>query len=253
MNMKKLSIVIVEDEARIRRSLINLLKLHCDNVEVVGEAEDITSGAVVIKAREPDVVLLDIQMPDGSGFELLNQLKPLAFKVIFVTAYDQHAVQAFKFSAIDYLLKPVVAEELIQALDRAAQQISAEQSNMKLEVFLSNIQELNAERKRILLNAHDKAQVICVKEIVSCQADGNYTTFNLADGKKLTVSRPLKEYDEMLSDYRFFRPHHSYLINLMHVDRIEKRDGGQVFMKDGSAIPVAARKSAELMAALSRI
>lgn len=249
--MKKLKLVIVEDEARIRRSLKSLLRLHCEDVEVIGEAEDVKSGVAVIKSEQPDVVLLDIQMPDGSGFELLSQLKPLSFKVIFITAFDKHAVQAFKFSAIDYLLKPVVAGELKEALERASRQIGAEEASFRMEVFLSNMQELTAGQKRILLNAQEKAQVVYVKDIVSCEADGNYTTFSMLEGKTQTVSKPLKDYEEMLTPYGFFRPHHSYLINLLHVDRVEKRDGGYVIMKDGTQVPIAARKHGELMAALS--
>lgn len=246
-------IVIVEDEKRIRKSLINVLKLHYPNAIVVAEAEDVSNGIEIIKMHNPDVVLLDIKILGGSGFDLLKQLKPFNFKVIFITAFDQYAVQAFKFCAMDYLLKPVVPEELIEALRKAEHLLNTESSKIKLDVLMGNMSALARETKKIVLNTHDKMLVISLSEVVRCEADGNYTLFILMNKKAILVSRPLKEYDEMLSPFGFFRSHHSHLVNLSFIDRLEKRDGGILIMKDGSEAMVSSRKQAELMAALNHI
>jgi two-component system, LytTR family, response regulator len=251
--MNPVRIVIVEDEQKIRKSLINVLKLHYPNGIIVGEAEDAITGIEAIKNNNPDVVLLDIKMPGDTGFDMLRQLMPFTFKVIFITAFNEFAVQAFKFSAIDYLLKPVVPQELIDALQRVEYQFNAENSNSKLDALISNMSGLTREAKKIVLNSHDKMQVVGLNEIVRCEADGNYTHFFLQNKRTIIVSRPLKEYDDMLSPLGFFRCHHSHLVNLAHVDRLEKRDGGILILKDGSEVSVSARKNSELIAALNRI
>ncbi|MBC7863887.1 MAG: response regulator transcription factor [Bacteroidia bacterium] len=251
--MQATKIIIVDDEKRIRSSLASVLKLHCPQVTVIAEAENVSTAIAAIKTNQPDIVLLDIKMPDGTGFDLLKQLMPFNFKVIFITAFDQYAIQAFKFSAMDYLLKPVIPAELVVALQRAQQQISAENQDAKLNTFISNMNLMNREPKRIVLNSHDKMNVVSINEVVRCEADRNYTVFSLINKKTILVSRPLKEFDDMLSPFGFFRCHHSHLVNLSFIDRLEKRDGGILIMKDGSEVLVSARKNAELVAALSRI
>ncbi|MGZ3862498.1 MAG: LytR/AlgR family response regulator transcription factor [Bacteroidia bacterium] len=251
--MKPLKIVIVEDEQKIRRSIANVIRIHYPNATVVGEAENATSGIQVIKESNPDVVLLDIQMPGNSGFDMLKELVPLTFKVIFITAFNEFAVRAFKFSAVDYLLKPVVPDELVEALQKALQQINAERSNEKLDVLMGNLNGLAKENKKIILNSHDKMQVVSVADIIKCKADGNYTIFYLQNKSSITVSKPIKVYEELLAPLGFFRCHNSYLVNLSFVDRLEKRDGGILILKDGSKLDVSSRKNAELMSAISRL
>ncbi|HXD93588.1 MAG TPA: LytTR family DNA-binding domain-containing protein [Bacteroidia bacterium] len=250
--MNPLKIIIVDDEKRIRNSLVNVLKLHYPNVNVVAEAEDVTLAITAVKKHNPDVVLLDIKMPDGTGFDMIKQLMPLTFKIIFITAFDQYAIQAFKFSAIDYLLKPVIPEDLVNALQRVVQQLDIENSNTKLDVFMSNMSDLTRDKKKIVLNSHDKMHIISLNEVIRCEADRNYTQFFLFNKKSVLVSRPLKDYDDMLSEYGFFRCHHSHLINLEFVDRLEKKEGGILIMKDGSEVLVASRKYTELIAALHK-
>lgn len=246
-------IIIVDDEKRIRNTLINVLKLHCPNAIVVAEAGDITSAIEAINIQKPDVVLLDIKMPGGTGFDLLKKLMPLTFKVIFITAFDKYAIEAFKFSAIDYLLKPVMPIELVEALKRTEQQLSNENSNAKLDIFISNMSNQTKESKRIVLNSQNKMHVISINDIVRCEADGNYTVFVLADKRSVVVSKSLKEYDDMLSPFGFFRSHNSHLINLTFIDHLDKRDGGVLIMKDGSEALVSARKQSELVAAINNI
>jgi two-component system LytT family response regulator len=250
--MNPLKIIIVDDEKRIRNSLVNVLKLHYPNVNIVAEADDVTSAITAVKKHSPDVVLLDIKMPDGTGFDMLKQLMPLTFKIIFITAFDQYAIQAFKFSAIDYLLKPVIPEDLVNALQRVVQQLDIENSNTKLDVFMSNMSDLTRDKKKIVLNSHDKMHIVSLNEVIRCEADRNYTQFFLFNKKSVLVSRPLKDYDDMLSEFGFFRCHHSHLINLEFVDRLEKKEGGILVMKDGSEVLVASRKYTELIAALHK-
>lgn len=251
--MNTIRVIIVDDEKRIRSSLINVIKLHYPNAIVVAEAENVSTAIEVIKLYKPDVVLLDIKMPGGTGFDLLKKISPVSFKIIFITAFDQYAVQAFKFSALDYLLKPVIPHDLVDALRRAEQQINSEILNEKLNVFIKNMNSFSREPKKIVLNSHDKIYVISPDEIVRCEANRNYTKFFLINKKPILVSRSLKEYEDMLSPLGFFRSHHSHLVNLLFVDRLEKKDGGMLIMKDGSEVFVSSRKYSDLVAALNSI
>lgn len=251
--MDSIRIIIVDDEQRIRISLTNILQLHYPEAKIIAEAENIQNAFEVIKSLNPDVVLLDIQMPDGTGFDLLKKLTPFTFKVIFITAFNEFAVQAFKFSALDYLLKPVIPDELVMALKKAKEQINTENIQEKLKVFMSNMNGLTREAKKIVLNTQDSMHIINITDIVRCEADRNYTLFILANKKNILVSGSLKEYDEMLSPYGFFRSHHSHLINISFIDRFDKKDGGRLIMKDGSEALVSSRKKDELVDALNRI
>lgn len=248
-----MKIIIVDDEKRVRSSLRNVINIHYPDASVIGEAGDLDSAIEAIKMNNPDVVLLDIKMPGGTGFDLLKRLVPFSFKIIFITAYDEYAVQAFKFSALDYLLKPVMPQDLVSALQKAEQQLTNENFHAKFNVFLNNMGDLSRETKKIVLNSHAKMQVIAVNEIVRCEADKNYTKFILIDHKTILVSGQLKEYEEKLGQYGFFRSHHSHLVNLYFIDRLEKRDGGLLIMKDGSTALVSARKHCELVSALNQI
>ena len=251
--MEPLRIVLVDDEVRIRTSIKHLIGMYYDNAQVVGEADEVHSAMDVIKGQKPDVVLLDINMPGGSGFDLLKQFNPLPFKVIFITAFDSYAVQAFKFSALDYLLKPVNPDELVAALQKAHKYLHAEETGIRMEAFLQNMSGTTRETKKIVLNTQEAMHIINVTDIVRCEADRNYTKFIVAGSKNILVSGSLKEYDEMLSPYGFFRSHHSHLVNLDFIDRFDKRDGGRLILKDGSDILLAVRKKDELMAVLSKI
>lgn len=251
--MKNLNLVIVDDEKRVRTTIKNVLELHYPNANVVGEAEDIETAKEKIKETNPDVVLLDIKMPGGTGFDLLKQLMPLSFKVIFITAFDQFAIQAFKYSAIDYLLKPIIPEDLINALDKSAELINIQNETLKFDNLINNFSQLTKDSKKIVLNTHDKIHIVAINEIIRCEADANYTTFTLLSKKPVVISKPLKEYDEMLSPYGFFRCHNSHLVNLAMIDRLEKREGGVLIMKDNSEAMVSSRKYSELVAAISNL
>ena len=250
--MKPMRILIVDDEKRIRRSLVNVLKIHCPYVLVIAEAEDVASASVAIYKHKPDVVLLDIKMPDGTGFDLLKKLMPLAFKVIFITAYDEFAIKAFKFSAVDYLLKPVVPSELAEALQRLEKQLDNENTNSKLDALFSNMSVTTKENRKLVLNSQDKMHFVNPNEIIKCDANGNYTNFVLTNNRKITCSKSLKEFEDALIPYGFFRSHHSHLVNLSFIDHINK-SSGVLIMKEGSETPVSERKYNELVAAMNKI
>ncbi len=251
--MKQLNIILVDDEKRVRNSLKSILEMYYPNACIVGEAEDINEGKALILALKPDVVLLDIKMPGGTGFDLLKQLMPLTFKVIFITAFDQFAIQAFKYSAIDYLLKPIIPEDLVKALDKSTEQLNASNESLKFDNLIDNFSQLTRDSKKIVLNTQDKIHIVGINEIIRCESDANYTTFTLLNKKPVIMSKPLKEYDEMLTPYGFFRSHHSHLVNLSMIDRLEKREGGVLIMKDNSEAMVSSRKYAELVVAIGNL
>jgi len=250
--MIPLRIIIIDDEKRIRTSLHHLITMYFPEAIIVAEAGDIESGEAEIKKHKPDVVMLDIKMPGGSGFDLISKLNPINFKIIFITAFDKYAVQAFKFSALDYLLKPVNPDELVNALQKARQQIQTEELTLRLDTFLGNIAGQNREPKKIVLNTQNTVHVLNLTDIIRCEADRNYTKFILSSGKSILVTGSLKEYDDILSVSGFFRSHHSHLINLSYIDRLEKQND-HLIMKDSSVVPLAVRKKDALLQLLQKI
>ncbi len=248
-----LKAIIVDDEKLSRETIANILKLYCNTILVVAEAENVKTAYSLIKQHHPDIVFLDIDMPGGTGFDLLKKYDTIPFNVIFITAYQEHAVRAFKFSAIDYLLKPIHPDELIEAVKKAEVMADKNNLSLRLEAFLNNFNSPNAENKRIVLKTSDQIYLVNVKDIIHCESDGNYTYFFTADSKKILVSTTIKEYEEMLSAFGFFRTHQSHLVNTNYIDRFDKKEGGTIILKNGSVIPVAVRKKDALMSLLSRI
>jgi len=246
--LDKLKLIIVDDEKRIRTSLIHVLQLHYPSAIIVAEAENIHAATEAIKLHSPDVVLLDIKMPGGTGFDLLKQLMPVKFKIIFITAFNEYAIQAFKFSALDYLLKPVIPKDLVQTLNKAKALINEENENLKLKNFVDNLKN---EEKKIILNTQEATHVISVNEIIRCEADRNYTRFFLINKKVILVSGGLKEYEEMLKQYDFIRPHHSHVVNLNFITKLEKKNN-VLILKDGSEVPVSIRRHPELTEILNK-
>ncbi len=238
--------VIVDDESKARKALKNLLEKHCSNIVVLAEADCVKAGVEQIKEHQPDVVFLDVQMPDGTGFDLLEQFEEINFKIIFASAYDKFAIQAFKFSAVDYLQKPVEAEELVQACSRISGDGKYIEINKKLEVLLSN----RSSFEKIALPTLEGIDFVKIKEIVRCESDNNYTNIYLVGGQQILVSKTLKEYDEMLSPFNFFRIHKSSLINLAFLKKYRKGDGGTVVMEDGAELEVSRRRKEDFMNAL---
>jgi two-component system LytT family response regulator len=245
-------LVVIDDVQNARDVISTIVKKHCKRIDVTGVADGVKSGIELIKKHKPQIVLLDIEMHDGTGFDLLNKLKPIDFKVIFITAYEEYALKAFKFSALDYILKPIDSNELIAAIERAENAL--EQGNTQnLDVLEGNYLNTNKESKKLILKTSDSIYAVSIKDIVRCQAEENYTTFFLHNGKKILISKPLKEYDELLSAYGFFRTHQSHLINLDYFEKYKKADGGYAVLKDKSSVPVSSRKKEVFLQTINQL
>lgn len=236
--------VIIDDEANNREKLHNLIIKNCPEISIVAQANGVRSGISAIRDKNPNLVFLDIRMDDGTGFDLLNRFDSIDFKVIFVTAYEEFALKAFRFSAADYLLKPVDRDELIDSVKKVSCQFRDEH-NKKLSILTESIH--SGQFKRITLKDANNIHLVNIGDIIHCDSESNYIRFAIQNENEILVSKQLKEYDELLSDYGFFRVHKSYLINMAHAKRFEKSDGGFVVMSDESRIPVASRKRERLM------
>jgi two-component system LytT family response regulator len=245
-------IILIDDEDHIRDSLAKLLNRYCPQVTVVGTAFSVASGIKAIQELHPDLVLLDIQMNDGTGFDLLQSFSPVEFKVIFITAYDQYALQAFRFSAVDYLLKPVNPVHLVAAIDRASQLIR-DHFNMQMNALYENLKSVARQDKKIILKTTEQIHLLDLKSIISCESDSCYTTVHTMEGEHIMVAKTLKEYEEMLTGCGFYRVHKSFLINLAHIKRFDKQDGGYIVLTNDLKIPVASRKREEMMELLERM
>jgi two-component system LytT family response regulator len=202
---------------------------------------------------QPDLVFLDIQLQENTGFDLLHRLPDITFDIIFVTAYEKYAVQAFKFSAIDYLLKPVDPDDLQQAVSRLQQRRSKEEVARKFETLFHNLKNIPGLSKRISIPTVNGLVFLPVSDIVRCESHINYTTIFLRDGQKLTVAKTLKEFEELLSEYNFYRVHNSHLINLACIKRYNKGKGGFVSMSDNTEIEVSTRRKEDLLKRLEEL
>ena len=245
--------IIVEDELHSRETLRGLLDRYCRNVEVVAEADSYRGGLEVIREHKPDVVFLDIQMPDGSGFKMLEELDEVDFEIIFTTAFDQFAIKAIKYSALDYLLKPIDPHELVRATKKVENKLSKHTVDQNIQVLLDNIKSRDAESHKIVLSTSEKIHVIETDQIIRCESDNYYTNFFLADGKKILVSKTLKENEELLSDHNFIRPHKSHLVNVKFIKGFLRSDGGYIELTDGSKIPVSRRKREKIIEVITHL
>ncbi|RLD82926.1 MAG: DNA-binding response regulator [Bacteroidetes bacterium] len=245
--------IIIEDEKHSRETLNGMIDRYCKNVSIIAEAESYRGGLEVIREHQPDVIFLDIQMPDGSGFRMLEELDSINFEIIFTTAFDQFAIKAIKYSALDYLLKPIDAEELVRAVKKVEQKISHTQVNQNIQVLLDNIKSREAEPHKIVLSTSEKIHIIETDQILRCESDNYYTNFFLSDGKKILISKTLKENEELLSDHNFIRPHKSHLVNVKYIKGFLRNDGGYIEMIDGSRIPVSRRKREKIIEVITHL
>jgi two-component system LytT family response regulator len=236
--------VLIDDIPQALHLLRNDLENHCPEIEIIGEAKSVVEGAKVLRNLSPDVVFLDIELQDGTGFDILEILGDISFKIIFTTASDAHAIRAFRFSAIDYLLKPIDPAELKEAVNKL--QENTPNSKERIDLLLDAVKNKKGP-KRLALHTLEKIQVVEINDIVRCESSGNYTTFYFADGTNLLVTKTLKEFDKMLADFEFIRVHQSHLVNAEHIREYAKTEGGYLVMKDGSRVPVSIRKKPEVI------
>ena len=232
--------VIIDDETNGRENLRGVLKKFCPDVLVVAEADSALTGIEAIQTHQPDLVFLDIEMPGGNGFKVLEFFDQPLFGVIFVTAYDQYAMQAIRFSAIDYILKPINVVELKNAIDRFQHRQKEINQSLMNQFKRNNLRELPA--KKIALPTADKIEFRSVQSILRCEGETNYTWFYFTDGSKLLISKTLVEFEDVLVGYGFIRTHKTHLVNLMHVTAFNKADGCSLSLSDGTTIPVSRRR-----------
>ncbi|MCD4697753.1 MAG: LytTR family DNA-binding domain-containing protein [Bacteroidales bacterium] len=237
-----ISIAVIDDESKARETIINILGLSKTDIKIVGQAGDIDSAFILINQTSPDLVLLDIHLTDGTGFDLLRKFETIKFKVIFITAHEEYAIKAFRFSAIDYILKPIIAANLLNAVEKAGKTIQKEETELKLSALFDNLERI----KKIVLKTSESIHIVNVKNIIRCEADINYTTFFLNNSGKLLVSKTMKEFSEILSPAGFFRTHQSHLVNMDYIVRYDKSEGGHLVMADESIVPVSSRKKETL-------
>jgi len=235
--------VIIDDEQNNIDNLSILLQQHCPEVTIAGTAMNAIDGEQIIMQQKPDLVFLDIQMPTLNGFELLAKFKQPQFEVIFVTAFDKYGIQAVKFAALDYLLKPINITELKSAVERAEIKCGSKQQNLQLENLMRLLK--NSQQKdehRIALSDAKETRFVKTTEIVRCESNNNYTVFFLANTEKFTTSKPIYEYEEMLQDYGFIKCHQSHLVNKKYIRSWVKEDGGYLLLEDKSQIPISRQK-----------
>lgn len=234
--------IIIEDEKRSALLLENLLEEYCAEVEVLGKASTVAEGYQLIRKNMPDVIFLDIEMQKETGFDLLNKFDEIKFEIVFTTAFENYALKAIKFCAIDYLLKPIDVDELKIAVEKVIRNDQKNKLNKKLKAFIQNMQNTSPGQFQIALPSTDGLSIIRVSEILYLKSDRQYTVFHLKSGDAIMTSKNLGEYEELLLEHNFFRVHHSSLINLGEVRKYMRGDGGCALMSNGEQIDISKRK-----------
>lgn len=239
--------IIIDDVDNSRLALADDLKTHCPEVIIYGEANSVKTGIDLIKKCKPDIVFLDIELEDGTGFDILEHFDKITFKTIFITGFDSYGIKAIKFSALDYLLKPVDPDDLLKAIKRYKESEVQPDVKANIDFLLENIRGIKPGFKRMALNSADKVKMVNIDDIIRCESQSNYTLFYIKGGEQILVTKSLKEYENLLEEYSFVRVHHSHLINLNYLKEYVKIDGGYAVMTDKSTVPVSVRKRDNLL------
>ncbi len=246
--------LIIDDEQHcIDRLSMLLNNNYSDTIRVLDRCNSVEQGISAIKKHRPELVFLDIQIHDQTGFDLMQSTSEYNYEVIFTTAHDGFAVKAFKFSAVDYLLKPVDTDDLANAIEKVKSKQKTQEQSQKLDSLFYNLKNLQAPAKKICIPVSNGKEIISVSDIVRCQSDVNYTYLFLQNKTKIIVTKTLKEFDELLSDYNFFRVHNSHLVNLNYVKGYSAGKGGMVILTDGTSIDVSTRRKDEFLKRLEEM
>ena len=246
-----LSAIIIEDMPDALQLLQASLKKNHTDIEVVATAQSVVEAAKILRKTEPDILFLDIMLVDGTGFDVLEIFPNLKSKIIFVTASDEYAIRAFKFAAIDYVLKPYSDEDLSLAINRAKQQIKP--SEERLTILKNTITAPESQPDKISLHTLDKIIIVSLVDIIRCESDSNNTIFYINNDKKIFVTKTLKYFSDMLSGYQFLRVHQSHLVNINYISAFIKTDGGYLMLKNKMSVPVSVRKKSEVIEMLDRM
>lgn len=245
--------IIVDDESAFHQTITNLLSKQETQIRIVGFARSVREGIDLIKQEKPDLVFLDIKLPDGTGFDILTAFENIPFNLIFTTAYDQFAIEAFHFSAVDYLMKPIDPDLLWAALARVAETVEKSRTYERLSVLAENLETTNQLQKKMVLKDIDTMHIVKLKEIEYCEAQGSYTRFFLVNNKEILVSRSLIDFEDMLANSGFMRSHRSYIINLERVVQLERTGGITTVMESGKKLPVSIRKKEKVIQHFERL
>ncbi|WP_310378488.1 LytTR family DNA-binding domain-containing protein [Flavobacterium sp.] len=248
-----MKILVVDNETNIREGIVELIKNFCPFKAQVYEANGVDSGLKSIADINPDILFLDVELDDGTGMDLLSKINEINFHLIFITAHNKYALDAFRFSAIDFLLKPINPEELIEAFDRVNKHIKNSFLQDQLLIMQESLNKITHRERKIVLKDSNSIYFVNVNEIIRCESDGQYTEFYIENTKKIVISKSLKEYEEMLELYGFIRPHHSHLINTHKILRFDKVDGGSLIMQNNDEVPVSHRKKAQILQILDSL
>jgi two-component system, LytTR family, response regulator len=248
--LQLITAIVIDDVDIIRSTIISQLKTHAPHIHVVAQASSVATALEQIALHQPTVLFLDIELGDGSGFDVLQKINAHNYKVIFITAYNQYAVRAFRLNAIDYLLKPIDADELIEAVSKLQVELSKTETTLKYNNLYNDYKTIEQKPKNIVLKTANEMHVVLINDIVRCESSNNYTSFYLKSGKRIVVSITLKEYEALFEEYRFFRNHQSHLINLNYFDHLNKETTACIVMKDGTILPISQRKQSGLETAL---
>ena len=243
--------IVIDDEQSNIDNIIALLNKYCPRVKILGTATDILEAEQLINTHKPDILFLDIQMGEQTGFDLLNVLPEKNFEVVFITAFDKYGIEAIKFAALDYLLKPVVIADLVLAVNKAEDKIATKEKNKQLQFLLNHIKSGEQFPTKIALPQLHEIRYVPVNEIVRCEADNSYTFFHLSGGERILISRSIKEYNELLKPLGFIRTHQSHLVNKLYVKSWLKEDGGCLFLSNGDKVPVSRPNRSFVQQALS--
>lgn len=247
-----LKAIILDDELNGVKFLQHLIEKNCPDIEVIAVETEPQKGIELIEKHKPHVVFLDIEMPGTNGFQVLEKLKHLSFNVIFTTAYDNYAIKAFKYNTVDYLLKPIIVAELVAAVNKLLLKTKNKIDDTSILMLLEKLQD-NQHSKRLIVNSQNETVYVDSKNIARLESDSNYTSIILSDGKKITSTKTLKEYEGILSPDTFFRVHKTVIVNINHIQKYIKVDGGYIVMNDDVKIPVSREKRQDLLAILANI
>lgn len=239
--------IIVDDEKNSREVVTELLNECFEEIKIVAQGVDVKTSVAAIKKHEPNLLFLDVDLPDGTGFDVLKQVDYSNINVVFITAHQEYAIKAIKFSAFDYILKPFNTNELIKTVRRVLDEQTTANNSLRFESILSNFGNSLPELKKIVLKTSDRIYLVNVKDIVRCEAENNYTNFYLTNGNKIMVSKTIKTYETLLADHEFLRVHQSHLVNLNYIQHFDKPDGGMLILSDNIAIPVSHQKRSVLL------
>lgn len=244
--------VIIDDEPAMQEVNSQMLREFFPSVYLAGTSNSVSGAFNLIISTSPDLVFLDIELTDGTGFDLLQKLMPYHFQVIFITAHNSFAVKAIRFSALDYLLKPVTEYEFRDAVQKALELIEKKQNiQLQTEILIESYKKKEVQKK-LVLRTSETLHIVEICDICFCKSDNSYTTFYMKDNESIIVSKSLKEYENLLTEYGFFRPHQSYLVNLEYIKKVDKTDGGFIVMKNKKEIPVSSRQMKNLIKLFER-